>query len=497
MSYRDPTDMGWTPPPPDRLARGPLADALLQVVRGMDRGRVVSVEGNWGSGKTYVLHHLAHVTRRERGKRAYGAYWLNPWQFGTPDLVSPLIHSMLRHAEQLVGETDPASATRPRLLEIAKVLLPGLAHLGLKGAGIALGFGAAAELGKLFSETAGPAAQLLRDILTHAAPAGAGGGGAKVDEAKLTVALEEVARRAAAPDAIQQSVEALRDLVHLLISLEVTPAGNDDAPAPQPGEPTPDRLFVFIDDLDRCLPSRQVALLEALHFLTSGKAAITFVVALDPRLADAALRTHYGTDTFDTEGYLQKLFDFRLQLPSASSGHMPDFFVAELVRVKLLKEPVPDDVRARLKNAVTDLMDVFPGATPRDIEKIVGRMRLQMVSDPRALGACDGRTVLWHYLALKRPDLRSLLVDVGPNLLVELWRTDRASLKRRTSDPTGSAPHRLVQKIQREKAVSDAFAVLLGTRPGAPEEFDAAEQRAVLRAGELHDLDRRLRSVGL
>jgi hypothetical protein len=43
-------------------------------------------------------------------------------------------------------------------------------------------------------------------------------------------------------------------------------------------------LFVCIDDVDRCLPDHQIAMLEAIHFLTAAGARAYFLVALDPRL---------------------------------------------------------------------------------------------------------------------------------------------------------------------------------------------------------------------
>ena len=113
-----------------------------------------------------------------------------------------------------------------------------------------------------------------------------------------TAALTQQVRAAMNTLGAQDPVEALMDAVRLLAS-EVQaglPQGADGKPGP--------KLVVFVDDLDRCLPDQQVAIMKQLHFLTRTGADLVFVVAVDPRLLEDALRHHYQAPNIDAAGYV-------------------------------------------------------------------------------------------------------------------------------------------------------------------------------------------------
>jgi WD40 repeat protein len=76
--------------------------------------------------------------------------------------------------------------------------------------------------------------------------------------------------------------------------------------------PTVDRIIVYIDDLDRCPPSRVVEMLEAVHLLLAVDLFVV-VVAIDPRWLLRAIAAHYRdilhTPTADIPGTLEGLVD--------------------------------------------------------------------------------------------------------------------------------------------------------------------------------------------
>ena len=77
-----------------------------------------------------------------------------------------------------------------------------------------------------------------------------------------------------------------------------------------------DRLMVFVDDLDRCLPGNVILVLEALKlFLESARCV--FVIGLDRRVVEAAVEAHYGTGigSFGRE-YVDKLIRYPFELPT-------------------------------------------------------------------------------------------------------------------------------------------------------------------------------------
>jgi len=111
-------------------------------------------------------------------------------------------------------------------------------------------------------------------------------------------------------DPVAQMAEAFRNLV--------------DELAPDDQAVEKNMVFVFVDDIDRCLPDRQVAMLEALRFLLSAGARARFVIAMDPHLATVALGAHFNVPYLDTVRFLDKLFHLRFHLPTLAPSCVKD-----------------------------------------------------------------------------------------------------------------------------------------------------------------------------
>ena len=76
------------------------------------------------------------------------------------------------------------------------------------------------------------------------------------------------------------------------------------------------RLFVFIDELDRCKPSFAVHLLEQVkHYIFDDR--ITFVFSVNLEQLQHTIKRYYGDD-FDSCRYLDRFFDLRISLPPAN-----------------------------------------------------------------------------------------------------------------------------------------------------------------------------------
>jgi KAP family P-loop domain/WD domain, G-beta repeat len=112
-----------------------------------------------------------------------------------------------------------------------------------------------------------------------------------------------------------------------------------EQPTDEAGDRLPaiDRIVVYIDDLDRCPPSRVVDMLEAIHLLLAVDLFVV-VVAVDPRWLLQALNSHYrdqltaptpAAGAADEEEalwrpsavqYLEKIFQVVLTLPPLATG---------------------------------------------------------------------------------------------------------------------------------------------------------------------------------
>ena len=79
------------------------------------------------------------------------------------------------------------------------------------------------------------------------------------------------------------------------------------------------RLIVFVDELDRCKPTFAVHLLERIkHYFSNDR--ITFVFSVNINELQHTIKKYYGSE-FDASKYLDRFFDFRVDLPSAKMNN--------------------------------------------------------------------------------------------------------------------------------------------------------------------------------
>lgn len=75
------------------------------------------------------------------------------------------------------------------------------------------------------------------------------------------------------------------------------------------------RLIIFIDELDRCKPEYAVRLLERIkHYFSNDR--ITFVFSVNIEELQHTVKRYYG-EGFDACRYLDRFFDYRIELPLA------------------------------------------------------------------------------------------------------------------------------------------------------------------------------------
>ncbi len=343
-------DAGLTPVP-DALGHEQTALAILQKTVFLEPGSVIGVQGSWGRGKTDVLMRIAAIVR-EPGKAAVpegllaDALWINPWQYGTPDLLTPLVLAMLDRVPP-----EPRRNNK-RLRKLAEALLRAGVNFGLKAVGRSV---------PILSLAADPVEKMIAGLFDAAG-----------------VGSEEPERPDADPVAVMG--ERFRELAQTLLDLKKKQEGA--------------RLLVCVDDLDRCLPDRQVALLEAIRFLISAGAPVTFLIALDPTLARQAILTHYQTDAFDPDRYLDKMFDLRVNLPSlgAKIGDLVKHHMAREVKALGATMKIGDameallggQARALLEKAAVRALSVPDLANPRIVRRIFDRLYLLAISRSQA-----------------------------------------------------------------------------------------------------------------
>jgi len=341
---KDSTQPAQLPLAEDKLGHERLAGLILEAAVNLRPGSVLAVQGSWGQGKTDVIARIANMTYKKDLPHQIipKALWLNPWQYGTPDLLSPLVIELLKRIP-------------PKKRDTAKALW--IAAQTIIRAGIGFGLKATSTLVpgmELMEMGAGYADKLLEGLFKA------------IDQNN-----EEFKDLIPDPDPVALMGERFRELVSELIS-EYPEADNA-------------RILVCIDDLDRCLPDRQVTILEAIRFLTSAGAQATFLIAIDPTLARQALITHYKSEIFNPDLYLDKIFHLRLPLPALSSESVSQLVKGHFEGSTLSgQSQLKDNLSALLNKASSELLvssaqeafQVPSLRNPRVIERVFTRLFL-------------------------------------------------------------------------------------------------------------------------
>jgi hypothetical protein len=347
----------------DALGHGDLALAIAGHIENLPRGSVIAVQGSWGRGKTDVVTRVFDLFAAVGGP---APIWIDPWQYARPDLIQPVIVELLTRAR---GRSD----NKKRLLRAtARTLLRASNAMAFKAASVVVPFGSIIE-----------AAQEPVDDL-------------------IALALDDDGRNPAensGADPVHEMAVRFRDLV-------------DEVVSPASGKP----LLVCVDDLDRCLPDHQIAMLEAIHFLTSAGANCAFLVAIDPLLVQQAAFAHYRTDALDINQYLDKLFELRVNLTALREAQIAHLVAAEFdsTVAALLRDGLGADP-ARVQAAFGEVFFALELANPRLVHRAFERLRLaaaanvraghDLLREPRALIPI----VAWCAIAERWPQLRQLL----------------------------------------------------------------------------------------
>ncbi len=124
-------------------------------------------------------------------------------------------------------------------------------------------------------------------------------------------------------------------------------------------------LVVFVDDLDRCLPSKTVQTLEAIKLFLD-KSGCIFLLGADTRIVQAAVETHYknaGITGESAKDYLEKIVQLRFDLPPIVDDAMKNYLRSQdktKVDEAMLKRwqtlvAAADANPRRVKNVINDL----------------------------------------------------------------------------------------------------------------------------------------------
>lgn len=173
------------------------------------------------------------------------------------------------------------------------------------------------------------------------------------------------------------------------------------------------RCFVFVDDLDRCLPDQMIALVEALHLYMTDTPCY-FTVGMDQDAMSAALRQRYGSlDTDIGRVYLDKIFPVSMNLSPPTNRQLLDRYRKLLAAEELTEDSI-------------DFVLKYVEQNPRSLERFLNNYslsrRLVSVRHDLENRIIPDLLVLLMVIKVRFPDLFGALPKVPMEAVSEFAR---------------------------------------------------------------------------
>ncbi|WP_299410592.1 P-loop NTPase fold protein [uncultured Roseobacter sp.] len=365
------------PDPSDRLGFTPMAEILSDVILETDSPFTVGIYGDWGSGKT-TLMTLIDGRLRSQGVETV---WFNAWRYEGKDVIwNALIQSIFFRMKEVAKERGD-EGFKARIAEAAKNL--------------------AWFAARRFIGTA----------------TGGAVGASDLDGVAEALAPLNGADNSEYFEFLNQFEVTFSRLVEDLL-------GDD-------GE----RLVVFVDDLDRCLPENAVEVLEAIK-LYLDKGNVTFVIGVEPEVVRDGIRFRYkDNESLRDKEYLEKI----VQLPFSLRGLSHD----SVLRLLEYKKAAP----YRDDELIQKLITLGTRSNPRRIKRFINTFHVvERVEERsgRSLTPDDVRRLSLVLLTqIRFPKIYDFLFD-NPNLV-----SDFTELRRTPGD--------INSKIEKRRDLAEIF----------------------------------------
>ena len=395
----------------DLLNHDSYARSLLRRISLLRDGATVAICAPWGRGKTDVLarvHRIASHQSDDAESTFAQVIAVNPWRYAQHDLLTPLVLELLSKRD------NTRRTSKAAVWKAARTVIAG---------GMAIGMRATPTLipgGKLIQSLADDAKEIVDGLL------------------EAVEAQDQPAR--IDPDPVASLGLRFRELVDAAL---------------ESNRPT-DRVLICIDDMDRCLPGRQVALLEALHFLRAADARAIFLVAVDPSLLRRAVAAHYGSTAFDSDAYIEKIVDYTQDLPPLDSS-ATQAVVGYWLEQPILAKTGTGSIREWMKDRWgQDGLSVFSQlqqmtwshdlVNPRVMSRMFYRLRMLTLEDvkPESLELASyetrNRLAIWLAATQRWPETRRALSVDGPSIIEKWIGPEHVRLAAQNPRPSHASP---------------------------------------------------------
>ncbi|MGA2092590.1 MAG: P-loop NTPase fold protein [Sedimentisphaerales bacterium] len=186
------------------------------------------------------------------------------------------------------------------------------------------------------------------------------------------------------------------------------------------------RMVIFVDDLDRCMPEIALQVLEALKLYLNIKKLI-FVVGVDNNVIEPLVKSHYkelGLDeTIKSDKYLSKMFQTEVTV-GPSEKQVTDYLDKQLDEVEYFKVEKGYLTKGE-KTLFKELINKFADRNPREVKRLInnavmvgaGAEMLKKAGRKKpALSFKQGLQVFFIRKIVENPKTYNMLRLVGSNL---------------------------------------------------------------------------------
>lgn len=324
------------------LGFGPIAGAFAQIIESSEPRFAIGIFGDWGSGKTTLMDAI----EAQLSSETTIVVRFNAWRFEREhELLVPLLDAirdgLVRWAEQQKIPQEAGDRARKTARRIGRVV-----RALLSGVSVEVGVSAVAKV----SYDAGALQELKGD----------------------------------GPDEAQAQSLYYAGFAELSSALEEFGGGGAE------------RIVVFVDDLDRCLPSNALEVLEAMK-LFFDLPGFVFVLGLDEAIVERAVQARFADVVATQAGegsapapdaarlrsgseYVKKLFQVPYNLPSMLAGQLDELLEAMYVEASLEDDQL-DDLRKRARRYLLYVAR-DDRVNPREVKRFINAYTLQTLVRP-------------------------------------------------------------------------------------------------------------------
>ncbi len=310
----------------ESLGIGDYADVLTEFIQNCDTPITIALQGDWGSGKTSLMNLIeSELKNPHAGQAKVITIWFNTWQYAQFDLAGSLpLSMMLNLTSKLEKETNPNAENQERIKKFTNML---------QRLGKAVVLGGASLVG-------------LHDT--------------------VNVTVEK----------LQNQDQSDSDTASMLSKIKtemekIVVAAIDDSK-----KGAPQKIVVFVDDLDRIKPIRAVELLEAMKvFLDIDKCV--YVLACDYGVVTSGLQEKFNWEEGDLKG--KDFFDKIIQVPFKMplKRYQPESYLTKLLHNTNLQFEKEDIL------ICSKLIEFSVGFNPRSIKRVLNMLQLLVILDDR------------------------------------------------------------------------------------------------------------------